>query len=455
MSNEDPELVREFNDTADSLDAKAQELERFQDQLDEYATQVAHMDSTEQSAFYDSATSIANRVEDIDSVDELLSLEADIEEAIRSPLEQVAQESIEEFLSAVNPNLTKEKRDRIFAKLSDKLPNELETIGDTHQELIPKVNNLPPNLQDLVAKRIEDSTSHLLAPHEDIEPFVEDLQTRHSLLTEVEEAFNDAGEWAPAVEFTHETEFYGAGTPTWDADAVRTELDEIQSELDGLPTAEFSLEATVKSELQDACAEMDLAETITILRQVRQELGSIADTYEKLEARCATLEDFGTNQGVFEDRIDDLLAQFNGLPLEQYHSMDELQSSLIELNTELDQFIEAVANRLKAQRKMVDTLQSDSDSDSPSVSIGPGGDSIIMSVHVQDNLQAALEDCAAHNEWISATLETESDEIEQEEMIAIWETLSEGDTVPLSEETADAVVALSEELSLGVVLRGE
>jgi hypothetical protein len=104
---------------------------------------------------------------------------------------------------------------------------------------------------------------------------------------------------------------------------------------------------------------------------------------------------------------------------------------------------------------MVDTLQADSETDRPSISIGPGGDSVIMSVHVQDNLQAALEDCEAHNEWIDATLETGSEEIDQEEMIDIWQTLSEGGWVPLSDGTEDAVLALADKLSLGVVLRGE
>jgi len=113
-----------------------------------------------------------------------------------------------------------------------------------------------------------------------------------------------------------------------------------------------------------------------------------------------------------------------------------------------------VATRLKAQQKMVDTLAGDTETNRPGISIGPGDDSIIMPVHVQDNLKAALEDCEAHNEWISATIETGSEEIDQEEMIDIWETLSEGETVPLSDETAEPVLALADELSLGVVLRG-
>jgi len=455
MSNDQPAIVEDFSDTAESLDEQAEQLEAFQDQLDEYATQVENMDSTEQNAFYDSATAIANRAEDIDTVDELLDLEDEIEEAIRSPLEQVARESIEQFLAAVNPQLTQETRERIFEKLSDKLPNELETIGETHQELIPKVSNLPPHLQDLVASQVEDSTSHLLAPHEDIKPFVETLQERHTLLAEVETAFQEAGQWAPAVDFTHETEFYSAAPPRWDADDVQSELDQIQSELDALPTTEFSLDELVESELRDAFDDFDLAKTTSNLRDVRQDLASIAASYEQLEERSTTLNDFGTTRGVFEERIDDLLAQYNQLPFNQYDSLDDLEDSLDELNDDIDEFIGEVATRLNAQRKMVDTLQADSETDRPSISIGPGGDSVIMSVHVQDNLQAALEDCEAHNEWIDATLETGSEEIDQEEMIDIWQTLSEGGRVPLSDGTEDAVLALADKLSLGVVLRGE
>lgn len=455
MSNDQPAIVKDFSDTADSLDEQAERLEHFQDQLQEYANQVENMDSTEQSAFYDSATSISNRVEDIDSVDELLDIEEEIKEAIRSPLEQVARESIEEFLSSVSPNLTKQKRERIFEKLSDKLPNELETIGETHQQLIPQINDLPPNLQEMVASQVEDSPSQLLAPHEDIEPFVELLKDRHTLLTDVENAFNEAGEWAPAVEFTQGTEHYTAAAPKWDANDIRDELERIQSVLNELPTDEFTLNEFVETELRNTCVDMDLSNLTGNLRQVRQELSTIADKYNKPEERCTTLENFGTNRGVFEDKIDDLLAQFNQLQFQPHSSLEDLQDSLVGLNTDIKTFIDAVATRLKAQRKMVDTLAGDTETNRPGISIGPGDESIIMPVHVQDNLKAALEDCEAHNEWISATIETGSEEIDQEEMIDIWETLSEGETVPLSDETAEPVLALADELSLGVVLRGE
>jgi len=454
MSNDQPAIVKDFSDTADSLDEQAERLERFQDQLQEYSNQVENMNSTEQSAFYDSATSISNRVEDINSVDELLDIEEAIKEAIRSPLERVARESIEEFLSSVSPNLTKKKQERIFEKLSDKLPNELETIGETHQQLIPQINDLPPNLQEMVASQVEDSPSQLLAPHEDIEPLVELLKDRHSLLTEVENAFNEAGEWAPAVEFTQGTEHYTGAAPKWDANDIRDELEQIQSVLNKLPTDEFTLNGFVETELRNTCANMDLSNLTSILRQVRQELSTIADKYNKLDERCTTLENFGTNRGVFEDKIDDLLAQFNQLQFQPHSSLEDLQDSLVGLNTDIETFIDAVATRLKAQQKMVDTLAGDTETNRPGISIGPGDDSIIMPVHVQDNLKAALEDCEAHNEWISATIETGSEEIDQEEMIDIWETLSEGETVPLSDETAEPVLALADELSLGVVLRG-
>ena len=454
MSNDQPAIVEDFSDTADSLDEQAERLEHFQDQLQEYANQVENMDSTEQSAFYDSATKISNRVEGIDSVDELLDLEEDIKEAIRSPLEQVAKESIEEFLSSVSPNLTKENQEKIFEKLSDKLPNELETIGETHQQLIPQINDLPPNLQEMVASQVEDSPSQLLAPHEDIEPFVEILKDRHTLLTEVENAFNEAGEWAPEVEFTQGTEHYTAAAPKWDTDDIRDELEQIQSVLDELPTDEFTLKEFVETELRNTCVDMDLSNLTSNLRQVRQDLSKVADKYNKLDERCATIESFGTNRGVFEDKIDDLLAQFNQLQFQPHSSLEDLQDSLVGLNTDIETFIDAVATRLKAQRKMVDTLADDTETNRPEISIGPGDDSIIMPVHVRDNLKVALEDCEAHNEWISATIETGSEEIDQEEMIDIWETLSEGETVPLSDETAEPVLALADELSLGVVLRG-
>jgi hypothetical protein len=306
----------------------------------------------------------------------------------------------------------------------------------------------------LVASQVEDSPSQLLAPHEDIEPFVEILKDRHALLTEVENAFNEAGEWAPAVEFTQGAEYYTAGAPKWDADDIRTELEQIQFVLDELPTEEFTVKVFVETELRNACDDMDLSNLTSNLRQVRQNLSTIADKYDKLEEKCMTIENFGTNRGVFEDKIDDLLAQFNQLQFQPHDSLEDLQESLVGLNTDIETFIDSVATRLKAQRKMVDTLAGDTETDRPEISIGPGDDSIIMPVHVRDNLKAALEDCEAHNEWISATLETGSEEIDQEEMIDIWETLSEGETIPLSDKTAEPVLALADELSLGVVLRG-
>lgn len=449
MSSDQPTIVKKFSDTASSLDEQLERVGGFRNKLDEYTAQVKNMNDTEQEAFYDSATSIANQVEDIDGVNELLGLENRIEEAIRSPLERIAREYINQFLNVVNPQITKETRESVLKKLSDKLPNELEAIKKTYQDLIPKVRKLPSKPQDLVAARIEKSTSPLLAPHEDIEPFVEKLQERHPLLTGLETAFQDAGRWAPTIEFTNKSEFYTAADPTWDADDIRNKLNKIQSKLSATQTTEFSLDRLVRMELNDELDEFNLAETRGNIHDIKQELASAVDLYEQLEEPITTLDNFGTNRGVFENEIDDLLMQHDQISINQHGSLEELNQSLNEFSDDIRDFIDKVATRLNAQRKMVNTLESEAEADAPTIHIGIS-DMVITSVHIQDNLQVALEDTEAHSEWINTTVGSGG-----EDMIDIWQKLSEGERIALSDDNKDEVLELANKLPLGVVLRGK
>jgi hypothetical protein len=75
-------------------------------------------------------------------------------------------------------------------------------------------------------------------------------------------------------------------------------------------------------------------------------------------------------------------------------------------------------------------------------------------MHVEDNPMQALEDSNALHDWITTHLEADSESINQEEMLEVWQSLSGGEKVELTEENREKVLALADRLPLSVILSG-
>lgn len=453
MTDDTPEIVKDVHDTAQSLETQKSDLQDFRATIDGYVNRVSSMTETERSAFYDSAERLQVKADEATTVDDVLALQDEVEAAIRKPLEQVAAESLREFLSVVDVELLEETKGDVFDKLSDLIPQDLETVATAYQNLTPKVSDLPSHLRDSLETYIEKSSSRLLTPTDDIKTRVEQLEQRYNKLEQLESKFDEAGPWAPDIAFLETDRFYDNLDKDIQVEHVVKALDSLQNTYQTLHEAGVPVEQIINSELEESLSSTSVDDIVWSVRSVKKTASSIASDYNDAEKHISTLDTFGTDEGVLEDEIDELLAANQQLKLSQYSSLQELESDISDLNTEIDSFINTVHVRLKSQRKMVSTLESEGADSAPTPKLAAQGSLIPMDV--EENLHQALKDCAAYDEWISTQLQTSSGDVDRDEILNIWLELSEDKEVPLTDDNEDAVMALADRLSLSVVLRSD
>lgn len=453
MSSEQPEIVDEVHGKASSLDEKVDELENFQDDIDAYIDQLQGMESSEREAFYDQADSILQEVDDAETVDDLLELEDRVEEAIRAPLQQVALQSLERFLEVLNPDLRDTTREEIQDNLGQRLPQDLEKAAETYQKITPIVRDLPDTARKPIATSIEKTPSDLLSPSTDVKPRVNATNQRVSDLEELETIFENAGDWAPAIDFVGTDAYYQDFDESVSTDTIKNRLNKINETLLDLSGSPFSSSTVVETELSESLATSGLSSIASHIQEIRDDLTSIRDSYQGIKPYLDDLETFGTDQGVFEEEIDDLLFEKSQLSLKEYSTLAAIQDDLDDLDDSLGRFMSDVHQRLKAQRAMVEVLDEGESSDTPDTNLGTGA--TLTLVHIQDDLLQALQDCRTHHEWIIDQLQVSDDEVEQKQLLDIWQRLSQDEEIPLTEDVQEAVLNLANKLSLSVVLSSE
>lgn len=452
MTDDLPAIVTDVSEVTTSLEEQKNELQDFRMTITEYEDRVENMSESEQSAFYDSAESLLEAIDGATTVDDVLELEGEVEAAIRTPLERVATESLEQFLDEVEPELADSTKEELFEGLSDRIPEDLETIAETYQTLTPRVGDLPPHLRDSLATYLEQTPSGLLTPARDIEPQVTKLEQRYEQLQRLDKVFDETSDWTPSITFSTTDRFYDDLDETIPVDRINSSLDTIQAKGETLSDSGLPVESLVTSELEEALSNASGDDIDSAITDIANKVTSLTERYESVDQHIETLDTFGTEEGLFEEEIDSLLAHHRELGIGPYDSVADLETSINELDADINQFIGTVQTRLKAQRNMVNTLESEDHDDLPELNIGAGGP--ILPVHVEENLLQALTDCKAHDEWIADQLDTSDQDVERDELLDIWLDLSEGEEVELTEEDKEAILALADRLPLSVVLRG-
>ncbi len=453
MSSEQPVIVDEVHEKASSLDKKVDKLEEFQEDIDAFIEQLESMESTEREAFYNQADSIRQEVDNAETVDDLLALKERVEEAIRAPLQQVALQSLDEFLEVLDPDLRESTREEIRNNLGQRLPQDLKSAAETYQEMTPIVSELPSTAQKLIATSIEKTPSDLLSPNTDVKPLVDATNQRVSDLKELETTFEKAGDWTPQLDFVDTEIYYQGLESSIPIESITERLNQINEALIDLSGAPFSISTVVELELSESLTTSEPSIIANQIQDILEDMTSIQDSYQNIYPHLEDLETFGTNQEVFEEEIDDILVERSQLGLQDYSTLSAIQDNLDDLDKSLSRFTGNIHQRLKAQRDMIEVLDEGESSDTPEIHLGNG--SKFRLSHVQDDLLQALQDCRTHHEWILDQLQVGDEGVEQEQLVGIWQRLSQGEDIPLTEDVQDAVLSLSEQLSLSVVLSSE
>ena len=455
MSSDSIDLVADVRKVAKTLEEQKAELTSFRKSVQEHIEQVDEMEDNERTAFYENADRLRARVQTADQVDDLLELEEEVEEAIRSPLRQIALESYEEFLSIVNPDIRKDSQNEIEEKISNQIAADLESTADGYQALNERTSELPIHLKELVATFVEENTSSLQDPEEEIANWVDRLEKRHELLQEVDSLFKEAGTWAPETEFAKADAPYGMDTLSISPDTIRTRIDAIDSEVNDLVDLGLDVREIVTDQIQDEIDEKGIAKFATSLRDIETSLTTISGKYEYVSSQIDAMDEFGMDAGLFEEEMDELASRHIQLKHQHFPSLDEIRATVVDLEDDVEEFVSTVHNRLKAQKDLIEVLE-DGDEPAPQVHVGGDDDKhTLFRNDVKDELSTALEDCKAQSEWIRNHLDTSEGPIDEDEMVDIWITLSEGDKVELTGENQDAILAMNDYLSLNVVLGSE
>lgn len=454
MSESEPEIVQEIHQTANSLEEQVEKLDTFGEKIEDFSTRVDNMGETERQAFYNSAEDLRARIDATESVSDLLSLEEAVEEAIRAPLKQVALAHFDRLLDTLEPDLPDPTKEDIREQLSGWIAQDLEAAAEAYEDIIPTIQSLPDHLTELIAKSVEQTPSRILAPEQELRPQVEHLQARYEALVELDELASETDGLLSEVNFAETERFYEEQSKSIDVSRIEQKVAEIETELDAFEDEQINLRSIVSAELENRLAAAEVTKIEIRVSSLLQDVRSVKRSHSQIVEYIEDIDKFGTTAGLFEDEIDNLLANHTQLRLNQYSSLQHLESSLTKfLQDELDEFFETLHHRLQSQENMMHVLESEDSDPTPQTEFG--GDGALLQVNVKENAFEALEACKTNQEWIRKQIEDSSGSADQDTVLNICQTLSEGDAVELTEENKEEILELSDRLPLNVVLRSE
>lgn len=451
MTDDTPELVQDIREEKNSISDTLDALKEFRDSISEYSKHIENMDANERKAFYQSADQLREQATNATTPEELLALEDDVEQAVRSPLEQVAEESLEELLRLIQPDLSDDVRSQTFEKLESKIPAELDKVTAAYQDIYQRVDDFPEILREVLALTIEETPSVLQTPEQDLKPTVESLKYRYETLTGLETTFKEQADWLPDFELANVERFYSDVEKEIDESVIKNKLATIVDAVETLTDDGIQVEGIIQDELESWYGTGDISRLLPTLREIEHSSTEVAEKYKEVDGKISKLGIDST--AVFDSELDELHATYTQLGLHDYSSLENLEGSLDEVDEQIEDLINDIHKRLKAQKNLVEQLDAPEEESPPQVHLGPEG-SPLLPMHVADNPSQALKDCNAFHEWITTHLAADTDDIDQDDMLEVWQSLSGGGEVRLTEENQKTIMALANRLPLSVVLSG-
>jgi hypothetical protein len=213
----------------------------------------------------------------------------------------------------------------------------------------------------------------------------------------------------------------------------------------------IQVEEVITTRLESWYETGDLSQLLTTLRDIKNKSATVAGKYEDINDKISK---FDTDSGgVFESELDELHTSHTQLELHDYTSLENLEESLDDVSEQIDDLTDAIHKRLKAQKALIEQLDVPEEESPPQVHLGTEG-SPLLPMHISDNPGQALKDCDAYHGWITTHLAASTDAVDQEDMLDIWQSLSSGSEVRLTEDNQETILTLADRLSLSVVLSG-
>jgi hypothetical protein len=450
MTDTRPAILETVTERSRTLSETLRELRAFKTTVEEYQDRVDNMSTNERELFYQSTTSIQTDVIETSDPETLLETRETLEEAVRSPLQQVARESFTALLGQLQVALSDQERDQALDRLESKIPAELESITETYQNLYTRIDDFDTVLLGLLGEVVEERPSIMLSPEHEFTPIVDRLEARHETLKELETILAES-DWAPTLEFADAKQFYDRDAGDIDLSAVRSDVDAIATALTTLRENGIEIQLVLEEELTDAYESGNIDEFVDTLENARQTVAATADTHTTVVEFMDPLEADAQSPERFESVLADLRASYETLQTHDYSTLEYTAQSVEDMTNDIDRFIELLHGSLQAQRELVDELDLAANA-SASRPEPRFEESPLLPSHVRDRPTEALEEYADRHEWLTSHLETDVESVDQEQVLEIWQSLTGGEEVPLTPDNQDTVLALADRLPVSVVL---
>lgn len=449
------DIVERVHEKATSLEHQVEKLEEFRSDLEKKSDQVERMGPREQQAFYSNASSLRENLETINTVDELLALEDTIEDLIRSPLREAALSELDSFLEVVDPELSSETEEEVREKIGNSLPQDLEKITESYQELTPLMRELPEFLTSHVQAAIEERPSILTDPGGAPRELLEQLNNRRDILQELDEVLAGSGGWTPNTTLASQEELYDSLDYMPAAGKAKKQIREIDQLIEDIEGIGLQVSGLVNEELVRELNDATAESFINPFSSVHGELYALNNAYQNVSDWINDLQAFGKDQGVFEDEIDELLTEHEQLKIREFDSVEALRNRCHSLRDDLRTFIGTLAEQLKIKRQMKeDILEVLDEVQSPEIDFPTDSTGQITPQSVRPDLEGALNSLLELDDWFENAFAELGGSFDND-AYEIWKQLYEGDEVSLTPDNQETIVTLANQFSINVVLGSE
>lgn len=449
-------VAKEIGEVAGSLESQQQELDEFESFLDEAAERISNLETNKRQAFYESIDDLRSETTEVETAEALLALREEIEEAIKSPLKEAALEAFHEFIAAIDVELDKSDESDLRDSIRNSVQSELEDMAETYQALSSQVADYPLHLKHIIARRIETQPSRVINDRSELSADIEKLHERHENLSTIQSKLNEMASWTPSVGFTEQDKFYDQLDYTLPVDSIQDSILIIDAKVKDLEDSRLYISDPVQNRFEEDLKSKSVTGLSRIIEQLHDDVNSLSHAFDEVQAYAAALESFGRDRGMFESQINELLVGAEQLTINKYQNISALQQEIAQLQTEYENFFESVGDRLRAQREMVEELNTEfEDRELPSVPETISIKENLFNSVVHENPYDALEACIAYDLWVEDGFDAIEGTFETKRAMEIWERLYEGDRVSLTEKNEAEIRALANRFTLSVVLGSE
>jgi hypothetical protein len=451
-------VAEEIEGVAESLESQQQEVEKFESFLDEAGTRISSLDPNKRQAFYESVEDLRSEITGVETVTDLLDLREGIEEAIKSPLKEAALDAFDEFVAEAGVEFDQEDETDLRDSIRNSVQSELEDMAEMYQALSSQIADYPPRLKRIIAHRIEAHPSSIINDRSKLSADIEKLYERHENLEVLQPKLQQVSSWAPSGDLTEQDKFYEDLDYSLSTDSIQDNISVTDARVEDLEDAGLSIADPVQNRFEEDLENEGVTGLSRVVKDLRDDVNSLSRVFEEVQTYATALNSFGRDRGMFDPAIDELLAETEQLRINKYQSVSAVRDEIAQLQSEYEEFLDSVSDRLRAQREMVEELSTEFENrEPPSVPEKISSEKSLFNSFIRENTLDALEACVTYDSWVENTIddiEIEGD-FETERAIEIWGILYEGDPVPLTEKNQDEILALANRFTLSVVLGSE